>query len=111
VSATTTFPALNDDAVRAISGLFGVEAEVEPYSPDGTAVYRLTLTGAADGLTLTLWPSLNRVDVNRTGEHGWVLKNVGEVGVVDGVQAVFHPSEGTGYLFVSVHGFVNMVMG
>jgi hypothetical protein len=40
-----------------------------------------------------------------------VLKNVGTVEVIAGIEVVFRPAEGRGYLFVAVNGFVNMVMG
>lgn len=105
------FEVLDAGAVTAIADLFGVEAAVEPYSPDGTPVYRITPAGAADGVAMVLWPSLRRVDVTSTGNHAWVLKNVGAVEIIEGVEAVFHPAEGTGFLFVSVNGWINMVMG
>ncbi|MGE5595829.1 MAG: hypothetical protein ACM3S1_07320 [Hyphomicrobiales bacterium] len=106
-----TFPALDLEAVTAVAELFGCEAAVEPYTPDGSDVYRLTLAGAADGVRLILWPQLRRVDVSSVGNHAWVLKDVGTVDIIDGVEVVFHPAQGTGYLFVAVNGFVNMVMG
>ena len=106
-----SFDALDANAVAAIAALFAVEAAVEPYSPDDTPVFRITPAGAADGVTLVLWPSLRRVDVTSTGNHAWVLKNVGAVEVIEGVEAVFHPAGGTGFLFVSVNGWINMVMG
>jgi hypothetical protein len=108
---TQTFPGLNIAAVHAIGLLFDTRPEIEPYTPDGRPVYRLALTGAGDGIQVLLWPSLARVDVSSNDAHGWVLKNVGAVDVIDGVQVVFRPSEGTGFLFVAVNGFVNMVMG
>lgn len=107
----TVFAALDQECVDAVARLFGVEAEVEPYTPDGRDVYRLTLTGAADGVRLILWPQLSRVDVSSVGNHAWVLKNVGRVEIIDGVEVVFHPAEHRGYLFVAVNGFINMVMG
>jgi hypothetical protein len=91
--------------------LFGTEPVVEPYTPDGEPVYRLNLNGAADGVSLVLWPSLNRVDVSITGNHGWVLRNVAAVDVVPGVEVIFRPADIPGYLFVSVNGWVNMVVG
>ncbi len=91
--------------------LFAAEPVVEPYTADGSEVFRLTLGGAADGVTMVLWPSLSRVDVTSVGNHGWVMKNVGRVDVIPGVEVVFKPAEGTGYLFVSVNGWVNMVVG
>jgi hypothetical protein len=105
------YDALSAEAVAAVAVLFGVEAVVEPYSPDGSNVYRLTLTGAADGVSMVLWPSLARVDVTSVGNHGWVMKNVSRMEVIPGVEAVFRPAEGAGYLFVSVNGWVNMVVG
>lgn len=108
--APVTFPELNHDAVEAIARLFGVDATVEPYSPDGTAVYRVTLVGKADGVRLILWPSLRRVDVNSARDHAWVLKDVGEVQVVPGVEVIFRPRTVTGFLFVAVNGWVNMVI-
>jgi hypothetical protein len=105
------FSQLDDEAVDAIARLFGAMAEREPYSPDGSPVYRVRAPGAADGTSLVLWPSLRRVDVTSTGNHAWVLKNVGDIEVIDGIEVVFHPAEGRGFLFVSVNGFVNMVMG
>ncbi|MFN8507689.1 MAG: hypothetical protein U0547_08995 [Dehalococcoidia bacterium] len=111
MAARRTFESLDDAAVVAIAALFAVEAALEPYTPDGTPVYRITPTGAADGVAMVLWPSLRRVDVTSTGNHAWVLKNVGVVEVIEGVEAVFHPAEGTGFLFVSVNGWINMVMG
>ncbi len=106
-----TFTRLDEQAIDAICSLFATQAVVEPYSADGSPVYRLSMTGAADGLQLVLWPSLSRVDVSSASDHSWVLKNVGEVDVIEGVEAVFRPAEGRGYLFVAVNGFVNMVMG
>ncbi|OAI44293.1 hypothetical protein AYO38_09845 [bacterium SCGC AG-212-C10] len=106
-----TFASLDAECVRAISTLFAVEARIEPYSPDGMPVYALDLAGAADGIRLILWPSLNRVDVRRASDHSWVLKNVGGIDIIAGVEVVFRPAEGRGFLFVSVNGFVNMVMG
>lgn len=105
------FEALDDEAVYAIARLFDVEPAVEPYSPDGSPVYRLTLPGAADGVTLVIWPSLGRVDVTSTGNHAWVLKGIGSVEVIEGVEVVFRPAGYEGFLFVSVNGWVNMVMG
>jgi len=109
--ARTVFAALDDDAVDAIGRLFGVEPALEPYSPDGSPVFRVSPGGAADGITLVLWPSLRRVDVSSTVHHGWVLKDVAAVEVIPGVEVVFRPADGRGYLFVSVNGWVNMVMG
>jgi len=106
-----SFPGVDSEAVSAVARLFGTEAIVEPYSPDGGPVYRLNLTGAADGVSLVLWPSLNRVDVSSTGNHAWVMKNVAAVDVVPGVEVIFRPADGPGYLFVSVNGWVNMVVG
>jgi hypothetical protein len=111
VSARTTFEAPEVPAIEAIGRLFGVEPTVEPYSPDGTPVYRITPRGAADGVSMVIWPSLRRVDVTSTGNHAWVLKGVGAVDVIPGVEVVFHPAEGRGFLFVSVNGWINMVMG
>ena len=37
--------------------------------------------------------------------------DVGTVDVIEGVEAVFHPAEGKGFLFVSVNGWINMVIG
>lgn len=105
------FATLDVDAVRAIASFFEVEPVVEPYTPDGAPVFRLTLTGGADGISLVLWPSLRRVDVTSTGNHAWVLKDVGAVEVIDGVEVVFRPRLGTGFLFVSANGWINMVMG
>jgi hypothetical protein len=106
-----SFEGITAACVDAIAQLFGVAAAVEPYTPDGTPVYALDLRGAADGIRVILWPSLARVDVRRAGDHSWVLKNVGGVDVIEGVEVVFRPAEGRGFLFVSVNGFVNMVMG
>ena len=107
----STFTELNGEAVESIASLFGVNASVEPYTPDGTAVYRLELGEAADGIVIILWPSLSRVDVKRTGEHSWVLKNINSVEIVDGIEVLFRPTGVSGHLFVSVNGFVNMVIG
>lgn len=107
----TVYPALSAEAVHAIARLFNTETAVEPYTPDGTPVYRLTLNGAADGVKLVLWPSLNRVDVSSVGAHAWVMKDIGEVEVIEGVEVVFRPREFQGFLFVSVNGWVNMVVG
>lgn len=111
MTSRTRFEILDAEAVAAIARLFDTEARVEPYTPDGTQVYRIDLQGRGDGVRLILWPSLDRVDVSSGGDHSWVLKNVGQVEVIDGVEAVFRPAAGEGYLFVSVNGFVNMVMG
>ncbi|HXU22618.1 MAG TPA: hypothetical protein VN697_01190 [Tepidiformaceae bacterium] len=111
MTRTQTFPALDRAAVHAIGALFETEPRIEPYTPDGEPVYRLALAGAGDGVQVVLWPSLARVDVSSTNSHAWVLKNVGAVDVIDGVEVVFRPSEGKGFLFVAVNGFVNMVMG
>ena len=105
------FPSLDDDAIDAIGQLFGRGATVEPYTPDGTPVYRLEPGGAADGLKLILWPSLNRVDVSSAGSHSWVLKNIGEVEILPGIEVIFRPAQGRGFLFVALNGWVNMVMG
>ena len=105
------FPQLDDAAVEAIAGQFAAVAHVEPYTPDGSPVYRIDPGGAADGIRMILGPSLRRVDVSSAGSHSWVLKNIGEVEIIPGVEVVFRPSEGRGFLFVAVSGFVNMVMG
>ncbi len=105
------FETLDETCVRAIGVLFGAEPSIEPYSPDGTPVFRLCPAGAADGITMLLWPSLRRVDVTSTGSHAWVLKNIGDVEIIPGVEVVFHPAEARGFLFVSVNGWINMVMG
>jgi len=109
--ARMTFPALTDDAVAAIGRLFGVEPTVEPYSPDGTDVYRITLVGKADGVRMILWPSLRRVDVTSAGDHAWVLKDIGEIEIIPGVEVIFRPASVEGFLFVAVNGWVNMVIG
>ena len=106
-----TYDGLSPEAVHAVAGLFRATAIIEPYSPDGTEVYRLTAGGAADGVTILLWPSLARVDVTSVGNHGWVMKNVGRVEVVPGVEVVFRGTEDSGFLFVSINGWVNMVVG
>jgi len=111
MAGRTRFEALSVEAVEAVGRLFGASPTVEPYTPDGSQVYRLRLGGPADGVELLLWPSLNRVDVKSTGNHAWVLKNVGPVEVVEGTEAIFRPDSGTGFLFVSINGRVNMVMG
>ncbi|MCC7366214.1 MAG: hypothetical protein IT303_17790 [Dehalococcoidia bacterium] len=105
------FARLDEECVDATAELFGVVPAVEPYTPDGEPVYRLTLRGAADGVQLIVWPSIARVDVASTGNHAWVLKDVGHVEIIEGVEVVFHPREGRGFLFVAVNGFINMVMG
>lgn len=106
-----TFTRLDEAATRAIGRLFGTEPQVEPYSPDGSPVYSLTMRGAADGIRMVIWPSLARVDVSSTGNHGWVIKDVASVEVIDGVEVVFRTAGVEGYLFVSVNGWVNMVVG
>ncbi|MDZ7728399.1 MAG: hypothetical protein U5Q44_09540 [Dehalococcoidia bacterium] len=106
------FEELDNDAVQAVAELFACEAQVEPYTPDGESVYRLEPHGGpADGIRIVIWPSLDRVDVSRTKEHGWVLKDVGAVEIIPGVEAVFRPKTVDGFLFVSVNGWVNMVIG
>lgn len=105
------FDQLDEACVAATAALFGVEPAIEPYTPDGSPVYRLQLDGGADGVRLILWPSIARVDVTSVGNHAWVLKGVGRVEIIDGVEVVFHPAVGKGFLFVAVNGFVNMVMG
>lgn len=111
MSERRRFEALDEACIAAISELFGTAPCVEPYTPDGTPVLRLTPGGAADGVTMVLWPSLRRVDVTSTGSHAWVLKGIGDVEIIPGVEVVFHPAEGRGFLFVSVNGWINMVMG
>lgn len=111
MATVRTFERLDTEAVQALGEMFNTVPTVEPYTPDGTAVYRLELTGAADGVRLILWPQLSRVDVTSTGNHAWVLRNVGRVELIEGVEAVFRPAEGRGFLFVAVNGWVNMVMG
>jgi hypothetical protein len=111
VTARARFESLDDTAIAAIVRLFGAEARLEPYSPDGSPVYRIEPRGAADGISIVLWPSLRRVDVSSTGHHGWVLKDIGWIEVIPGVEVVFHPGQGRGFLFVSVNGWINMVMG
>lgn len=106
-----SFEGLTPACIEAIARLFETPPTVEPYSPDGSPVYAFDLAGAADGIRIIAWPSLHRVDVRRAGDHSWVLKNVGGVDVIEGVEVVFRPAEGRGFLFVSVNGFVNMVMG
>lgn len=111
MSARRTFATLDHNCIDAIAALFAVTPAVEPYTPDGTPVYRLALGGAADGVRLILWPQLRRVDVSSVGNHAWVLKDLGHIDLIDGVEVIFHPARGEGYLFVAVNGFVNMVMG
>ena len=105
------YASLGSEAVSAVAELFGTTATVEPYTPDGSPVYRIRPGGAADGITIVLWPSLQRVDVTSAGNHGWVLKAVGSVTIIPGVEVVFRPPDGRGFLFVSVNGWVNMVVG
>lgn len=105
------FESLDEEAVVAVAELFGAVPQVEPYSPDGTKVYRVTLAGSTAPLSLVLWPSLRRVDVTARGHYAWVMKDVGSVEVISGVEVVFHPAQGSGLLFVSVTGWVSMVMG
>jgi hypothetical protein len=47
---------------------------------------------------MMLWSSLQRVDVRRSGEHSWVLKNISSVEIA-------------GHLFASVNGSVNTAVG
>lgn len=105
------FDALDDAAVAAVARLFGVGASVEPYSPDGAPVYRVEPQGAADGVRIVMWPSLRRVDVTSVGDHAWVMKSVGRVEIIEGVEVVFRPDAFKGFLFVSVNGWINMVVG
>lgn len=109
--ARRVYPALDEESVTAVAALFGVTPEVEPYTPDGGAVYRIEPAGAADGIRIVAWPSLRRVDVTRTREHAWVMKDVATVEIIDGVEAVFRPGSFEGFLFVSVNGWINMVVG
>ena len=96
--------------MAAIAALFGVPARHEPYAPGGEPVYRLDLLGPAANMVIILWPSLGRVDV-RAGTHSWVLKGVGAVEVIAGVEVVFRSAETPGFLFVAVNGWVSMVSG
>lgn len=105
------FDAIDAVAIAAMERLFGVRSTVEPYSPDGSDVYRMRLTGKADGITMILWPSLTRVDVKRAGDHAWVMKNVASVEVIPGTEVIFRPRDVAGHLFVATNGFVNMVIG
>ncbi len=111
MSGHARFEELTVEAVRAVGQLFSATPTVEPYSPDGSEVYRLQLAGPADGVEILLWPSLSRVDVKSTGNHGWVLRGVGVVEVIEGTEVIFRPGSGTGFLFISINGRVNMVIG
>ncbi len=111
MAARQVFEQLDADAVAAIARLFGVEPVVEPYTPDGSPVYRVEPGGPADGVKIILWPSLHRVDVASVGDHAWVMKSVGHVEVISGVEVVFRPVGFKGFLFVSVNGWINMVVG
>jgi hypothetical protein len=111
VAERKLFHAIDSESVSAVANLFGVGATVEPYTPDGSPVYRVEPGGAADGIRMVLWPSLSRVDVTSAGDHAWVLKEVATVEVIQGVEVVFRPAEFKGFLFVSVNGWVNMVVG
>ncbi len=111
MTARQTFDVFDGAAVGAIARLFGVEAAVEPYTPDGSPVYRVEPGGAADGIRIVIWPSLRRVDVTSAGDHAWVMKSVASVEVIQGVEVIFRPVGFEGFLFVSVNGWVNMVVG
>lgn len=109
--AKQVYSELDETAVTAIGELFGVAPAVEPYTPDGTPVYRIEPGGGADGIRIVVWPSLRRVDVTSVGDHAWVMKRIESVEVIGGVEVIFRPSGFKGFLFVSVNGWVNMVVG
>lgn len=58
-----------------------------------------------------LWPALARVDVRSARDQTWVLKDVGTVDVIPGIEVVFRARAFSCFLFVSTNGWVNMVAG
>jgi hypothetical protein len=97
-----------DFPVDEIAELFGVQATIAPYTPDGSVVYQVEFHAGEGHVQMVLWPSLSRVDV-RCGQHSWVMKGVGAVEFVTDVEVIFKPSEGEGYLFVARKGLISMV--
>ena len=91
-----------------IAQLFGTQATIAPYTPDGSAVYQLEFHAGEGHVQMVLWPSLARVDV-RCGQHSWVMKGVGTVEFVPDVEVIFKPAQGEGYLFVARNGLISMV--
>lgn len=91
-----------------IAALFGVQATIAPYTPDGSAVYELNFQAGEEHVHIVLWPSLARVDV-RCGRHSWVMKGVHAVEFVPDVEVIFRPRQGEGYLFVARTGLISMV--
>jgi hypothetical protein len=99
---------LVDFPTNEIEALFGVQATIAPYTPDGSAVYELNFHAGDEHVHIVLWPSLARVDV-RCGQHSWVMKAVDQVEFVPDVEVIFKPAGGEAYLFVAKNGLVSMV--
>ncbi len=97
-------------AIEQIAALLGAQAEDAPFAVRGEPVHRITMFSEEhqEELLITLWPSERRVDV-RLGKSYWVLKDISQVELYPGVEALFRREQPTALLFVSVKGRVALV--
>ncbi len=97
-------------AVDQIAALLGASAEIAPFSVHGEPVHQIAMFSEEhqEGLLITLWPSERRVDV-RLGKSYWVLKDISQVELYPGVEALFRREQPTALLFVSTKGRVALV--
>ncbi len=81
------------ECVPSVANLLGVESSLAPFQLPGGEVYQLTIAGGLDpnALTLTLWPTIRRVDAI-SASATVVFTNVESVDLVEGVEVLFRRS-------------------
>jgi len=93
-------------AIPAIATLLGGEARLAAFRLPDAAVHQIVVPGAGgrEATTVTLWPSLRRVDAIAAGVAVVVTDVVG-VELVEGVEALFRRANGE-FLIVAIGGKV-----
>jgi hypothetical protein len=97
---------LDAAAVPAIAALLGGDARLAAFRLKDAEVYQIVVPAGDDRgpTTLTLWPSLRRVDAMAPGV-AVVFTDVAGVELVEGVEALFRRTNGE-FLIVAIGGKV-----
>ena len=93
-------------AIERAAYLLGGTLRIAPFRLPEADVWQVDVPGHASdvALTLTLWPSINRVDA-RSPHLMVVVTEIEQVELVEGVEVVFRRSNGE-YLIVPIGGKV-----
>ena len=100
------FTGISAEAVGAIGELFDCPPERQPYElpNDDQGVWSAHYRSESGNIRVLLWPSIDRIDVT-VGPHMWVVKDVREVEVIDGLELIARFGE-DGVLAVALSGQV-----